>query len=95
MTEQSLIVATVLNLERLIETDTIAAYELVELCRDRDHKLWGQTGETLLLSGLIESDGQPHDEIRRIVLAAIAGDGFDLRLLPTREIVSSLAPVAT
>ena len=64
-------------------------YELVETCRDRDHKLFGESGkqlEELRLISLIE-DGKAHvhESIRNIVLSCAEGEGMGLSIVDPRE----------
>ncbi len=75
-----LVTVTMLALKALMEANPIALYEFVELCRDRNHRLFGNTADILSGRNLIEGDGQPHDATREIVLAAAEGDGMDLTL---------------
>ena len=60
-------------------------YELVETCRDKDHKLFGNSGkqlEELQLISLIE-DGKAHvhESIRNIVLSCAEGEGMGLSII--------------
>lgn len=63
-------------------------YELVETCRDKNHKLFGDSGkqlEELRLINLIE-DGtaQVHQSIRNIVLSCAEGEGMSLSVVDPR-----------
>jgi hypothetical protein len=74
-----LVSVVMLSLKTLAEQNPIALYELVEISRDPQHKLFGNTGDVLRKFNLIEADGQPHDATRLIVLAAVEreeGDGL-------------------
>ena len=73
-----LVTATMMNLRSLMEDHPIAAYELVELCRDPTHRLFGNTGDVLRERGLLEGDGQPHQAVKEIVLASVAGKDASL-----------------
>jgi len=80
---KSLVSVTMLALKDL---GAIELYELVQVCRNRDHQMWGGTANVLKAFGLLETDGQPHDSIRNIVLSAANGDGLDMRLgSPVKE----------
>lgn len=76
------------SLEELIKKDPIGLvfYDLVMLCRNPNYKLFGNAEEVLRERNLIETDGQPHDLVRSIVLAATEGEGLEMKL------VSPLAP---
>lgn len=75
------IVATgMLSLEHLIHSNPIAFFELVAVCRDLNHQIFGNAGDVLSGLALLELDGRPHDAIRDIVLAATEGEGLGLRL---------------
>ena len=69
-----------ISLEELMRTEPISFYELVCLCRDPGHTLFGDTLDLLKGRSLVEATGQPHDVIKQIVLASIEDDGLDLRL---------------
>lgn len=78
-----LIGVMMLTLQRLWAEKPTVLYELVQLCRDREHELWGSTSEDLLALSLIEktNDGfRVHDSIRNIVLSAIEGEGLEMKL---------------
>jgi hypothetical protein len=61
---EPLVKVIMLSLNSLLETKPIVAYELVMKCRDRNHKLFGISGEDLKKLALIGEDGQPHDSVR-------------------------------
>ena len=90
-----LVAVVMLSLESLFkEGKGIVFYELVEICKDSNHKPWGTAiGEDLKnLSLASEVDGKwlVHDSIRNIVLSAAEGEGLDLRLVnPVAETVAS------
>jgi len=82
--EVAQLVATIMHTLREMEGDManggpICIYELVQMCRDRNHKPFGTSGEKLERLNLING-GQVHDSIRNIVLSAIEGDGLDVTL---------------
>jgi hypothetical protein len=84
------VTTTMLSLQKLLAEQPIAFFELVEVCRDPLHKLFGNTGSTLYYSyGLATSPaGDIHEMVRSIVLSAVTGDGFNLSLgspLPESE----------
>lgn len=54
------------------------AYELVMKCRDKNHQLFGNTGERLKKLRLIEEDGSIHGSIRNIVLSSAEGEGLEM-----------------
>lgn len=75
-----LVRVTMMALRSLMQDHPIAFFELVTLCRDRNHTLFGNTGVILRDQTLIQSDGQPHDSIRNIVVSAVTGDMMAMRL---------------
>jgi len=77
-----------MSLKALMASDPIAFFELSELCKDRSHKLFGNTGEKLSKLGLIQN-GTVHGSIRNIVLSAVEGEMLDMQL------VSPIAPQET
>lgn len=78
--EAEVIVKVVMiSLDNLVVSNPVAAYELVEMCKDRTHKPFGNTSTVLKEFALITDDGV-HDSIRNIVLSAFVGDGLDMHL---------------
>ena len=62
----------------------IRLYELVMLCRDPNHNIFGNSGEKLAELSLIKiTPGQPpkvHDSIRSIVLSAVCGEDAEMTI---------------
>jgi len=77
---KQLVVITIAQLKELMSSEPIAFYELVMLCRDRDHELFGNAGEKLEKSGLLQREGVVHDSIRNIVVSAVEGDMLNMRI---------------
>lgn len=75
-----LVAATMMSLRSLIDEAPIAFYELVMKCRDRNHRLFGNTGQVLQRCSLIQSDESIHNSIRNIVLSAAVGEGLQMSL---------------
>ena len=78
-----LVAVTRMHINKLLESNPIALYELVELCRDRHHKPFGQTGDDLVALSLATktSDGlMVHESIRNIVLSATSGEGMEMTI---------------
>ena len=78
-----MVAVTMFALNGLMEEGkVIVLYELVQLCRNRDHVPWGKTGEDLKALSLIENrDGwHVHDSIRNIVLSAAKGEGLEMSI---------------
>jgi hypothetical protein len=78
---EPLVNVTFHSLSHLAEQYPIVFYELVELCRDPSHKLFGNTGEELKIRSLIQNDCSVHSSIRNIVLSSVEGEGFDMTLM--------------
>lgn len=79
-TESKLLVkAIVVSLKDLIAEDCIAFYELVELCKDPNHKLHGETNEILEKLNFTH-DGVIENSIRNVVLSAVEGERLSMRL---------------
>jgi hypothetical protein len=77
---QPLVTATMLSLRSLVQDKPIVFYELVMKCRDRNHRFFGSSGQTLTDLGLVEADGGIHESIRNIVLSATEGEGLEMTL---------------
>lgn len=73
-----LVAATMLVLGSLFDDDPATFYELVMLCRDSGHALFGNARTKLSERALIEQGGQPCESIKNIVLSATSGDGLDM-----------------
>ena len=87
-----------ISLETLMKQNPIAFYELVQISRNPKHKLFGNTADVLRQSALIETNGQPCDATRLIVLAATEGEELTLKLVqPVRkeQVGSQRAPSKT
>jgi hypothetical protein len=69
-----------LSLKTLLEKDPISFYELVMKCRDSKHSLWGGVDKKLQELKLLASDGNVDRSIKDIVLSAVTGVDFDMRL---------------
>jgi hypothetical protein len=79
--EADLLVGVVMaHLYDLMDSNPVAFYELVLLCRDPNHKLFGNTPDVLRDSGFVRPDGQVHDSIRNVVLSGVTRDGLDMIL---------------
>ncbi|MEX1112326.1 MAG: hypothetical protein WEC84_02580 [Candidatus Andersenbacteria bacterium] len=74
------VMATMMSLKHLFESEPIVAYELVMKCRDRNHQFFGNTVDKLKQLSLVQPDGNVHDTIRNIVVSAAQGDGLDMSL---------------
>lgn len=75
---KALVVTTMMALERLLDSGQgIRFYELVMLCRDPDHNIFGNSGEKLAELGLVDvvpgHAPKVPDSIRNIVLSAVHG----------------------
>lgn len=70
----SVVAATMLNLELLMERRPIALIDLILLARDPSYEPFGNNGEYLQSVSLVGADGRMHDSIRNIVLSAAEGE---------------------
>lgn len=73
-----LVNATMMSLTKLLETNPMALYELVEVCRKPDHQIFGELDKVLRDFSLLQCDNKPHSSIKNIVLSAIEGEGLDM-----------------
>lgn len=76
----SLVSVTMMSINQLFASKPMAFYELVEVCRDRNHKIFGNLQDDLVELALLQGDGQPHGSIQNIVLSAVSGEGLDMVL---------------
>ena len=77
----SLVKVTMMSVEHLLESKPIAFAELVSLCRDRHHELFGNTAVELQRFGLVEPGGSVHNSIRNIILSAVEGEDLEMRFI--------------
>jgi len=81
---KALVIGVMMSLNALTGQQTmqsaIGFYELVMVCRDRNHKIQGNDGEILEKIGLMK-DGVIHDSVRNIVLSAVEGEDLNMVLL--------------
>lgn len=75
-----LVTVTMISLETLIKKNPMMLYELVEVCKDPTHKIWGDFGKELRDLALLEMNFQPHGSIKNIVLSAVEGEGVDMTI---------------
>lgn len=76
-----LVNVTMISVRHLLESNPIAFVELVSLCQDRDHELFGNTAVELQRLALVKPDGSVHGSIRNIVLSAVEGEGLEMRFI--------------
>ncbi len=76
-----LVKTTMILLEDLIKSNSVAFYELTMKCRDSEHQFFGKTAELLKELALVQGDGTVHDSTRNIVLSAVEGDGLKMKLV--------------
>lgn len=97
-----LLKAVKMSFEHLFQTKVIVAYELVMLCRDPNHKLFGDCGQDLAALQLVEKNppggGRIYwvrDQVRDIVLAMVEGEGLDMQLVNPVGVQTETMPVVT
>ena len=73
------VATTMMNLEQLMKTDSVAFYELVQKCRNSNHTMWGNSSNTAESWGLMAS-GRVSGAVSDIVLSAVNGDDLDMTL---------------
>ena len=76
----SLVNVTMMSINHLLSSKPMAFYELVEVCLDKKHKIFGNLSDDLIGLALLQNDGQPHGSIKNIVLSAVTGDGLAMTL---------------
>ena len=69
-----------MSIRNLMETNPIAFYELVMICRDSNHAPFGNTGDILRNFNLLNTEGKVHSSIRNIVISAVTGEGLEMTL---------------
>lgn len=75
----ALVISTKMLIEDLFQTQPIAFIELVSLCRNNDHQIFGNAAEHF--ASLMDDRGQVFQSIADIVLSAVEGEGLNMRLV--------------
>ena len=78
---KSLIISTMLSLDKLLGAWPIAFYDLVMRCHDRDYEWFGNNRQVCIDLSFARPDGNIHDSIKNIILSAVVGDDLDMRLV--------------
>jgi len=66
-------------LQGLLERNPVCFYEVVMTARDREHQMWGNTGQIAEDFGLLQG-GEMHSSTRNAILASTEGNGLELRM---------------
>jgi len=77
---KAIVVTTMMSLEKLFQNDPILAYELTMLCRNPQHRLFGNSLDELKRRAFVNSAGCVHKTVRDVVLSAVTGEDVDLIL---------------
>lgn len=75
-----LVTVAMMSLRHLMNEKPLALYDLVMVCRDSSYEWFGDNLQESQNLSLVQPDGKVHESIRNIVLAAVTGDGLDMRL---------------
>lgn len=81
-----LISVTMMALKNLMESSPITLSELAEVCKDKNHKTFGNTGVVLKDLALMQPNGRIHSSIQNVVLSAIEGEGLEMHLTNPVEV---------
>lgn len=77
-----------LSLATTLKENPIAFYELVQLARNPEHQLFGNTGQYLMKTGLMDSATRIQTTCVEVILAAVAGEELDMHLRPFSELLA-------
>ena len=75
-----LVTSVMVSLNGLMKSNPMAVYELNEVCKNVDHKIFGNLGRVLVDRALLGQDEKPHGCIRNIVLSAVSGEGLEMTI---------------
>lgn len=81
---KELVLITFQALKRLFTEQPIYFYELMQLAKNKDHKIFGNISQDLLDCSLLNGNKDEyylHDSIKNIVLSSIKGEGFNIQLI--------------
>jgi len=74
---------TMLSLNMLAErgfAGITQLYDLVMICRNPSYKIGEKNLKSLQELKLLESDGQPHDTVKNVVLSAVSGEALGMKI---------------
>lgn len=74
------VIPITITLTDLMERDPVAMFELREICRNPQHKLFPPAIAKLHGLRMLEPNNQPHDLTREIVNRVVVGEMLDIRL---------------
>ena len=77
---ESFVNLTIALLTKLANENYILFYELVMKCRDRNHQLFGGCGKELVEREFLQSDFNPHQSIKNVIVSAVIGDGLNMKI---------------
>ncbi len=77
--QESLVKTIMISLESLLNSNMIAFYELVQKCRDENHKMFGNTMTTIEKFNLA-ARGLVHQTVKDVVLSAVKGKELQMFL---------------
>lgn len=72
--------ASMMSFSALMKKNPIALYELVQKCKDNQHKLWVGTEPVLKDLGLLDGNGGTHRSVCDVLLSAVTCDGLDMAI---------------
>ncbi len=78
---RTLVSVIYMSLEKLLEEQPTAFYDIVMMARDKNYKPFGKNGEVLAQLVLINKDNSMHDSIKNIILASVEGDMMEMKLV--------------
>jgi hypothetical protein len=77
---ESVVIVTIITMEKLMKTEPMVFYDLVEMCRDPKCKPFNEENKQRLLDlKLLGSQGVP-TLTRDIVLASVSGNGSKMKM---------------
>src|ERR1700758_7438 len=82
---QSALITTMITLKSVHQECYVALFDLVQKCKDSNYKFvsnpFGDSKKVLREFALIDESEKVHDIVKHIVLNAVEGDGFSMRLV--------------
>jgi hypothetical protein len=82
---QVTLVTTTMNLRAASEENFVALFDLAEKCKDASYRFvansFGDSKSILKKWALIDGSEKVHDDVRKIVLNSIEGEGLSLKLV--------------
>lgn len=87
----AVVVVTFTHLKKMFHEEPLCFWDAVMIARDPNYQPFGTNGHKLVGWGILDNDEKTmHAAIREVILAAVEGDGLEMKLVnPVRPITKA------